>query len=209
MGLHRRLAHTQLAGDLGVGEPTGQMAAAPRAPDRSAVRGRRGVDSPVGGRCSAKRSSSSRRVTEGARRASPAATTRMASMRSSGGTSFRRKPLAPARERFDHVLVEVEGREDQDPEAVGRAGLPARRRVASTPSTRGIRMSIRTTSGRSRRASLTASLAVGGLPDHLEVGLGFEDHPEAGADKGLIVDDEDANAHPYQTRCRQSRVIGL
>ena len=48
------------------------------------------------GSLEAKRSSR-RRVTEGARRASPAATTLMASTRSSGGTSLSRNPLAPAR----------------------------------------------------------------------------------------------------------------
>jgi hypothetical protein len=33
------------------------------------------------------------------------------------------------------------------------------------------------------------------LPDHLEIGLGLEDHPKAGADKPLVVRQEDANAH--------------
>ena len=45
---------------------------------------------------------------------SPSATTRMARTSSSARTSLSRKPLAPAREGLEHVLVEVEGREDQD-----------------------------------------------------------------------------------------------
>jgi hypothetical protein len=34
-------------------------------------------------------------------------------------------------------------------------------------------------------------LAVGGLTDHRHVRLGLEDHPEAGADEGLVVGDQD------------------
>ena len=41
----------------------------------------------------------------------------------------------------------------------------------------------------------TASRPSHGLADHVEVGLGVEDHAEAGADQGLVVGDEDADAH--------------
>ena len=36
---------------------------------------------------------------------------------------------------------------------------------------------------------------VGGLADHLDAGLGVEDHPQPGADELLIVGDEHADAH--------------
>src|SRR5206468_1224313 len=36
---------------------------------------------------------------------------------------------------------------------------------------------------------------VHGLADHVEVGLGVEDHAEAGAHQGLVVGDEDSDAH--------------
>ena len=56
-----------------------------------------------------------------------------------------------------------------------------------------MRMSISTTVGWKRAAWLTASSAVGGLRDHLEVLLAGEEHPEAGADHRLVVGDEDAD----------------
>src|SRR5918996_1308362 len=121
------------------------------------------VDSPEGkrpqvevsGRLAAKRSSR-RLVTEGASRASPAATTWMASTRSSGGTSLSRKPLAPARRaestyssRSKVVRISTRTGSWTPP--------PARRRVASIPSMPGMRMSSSTTSARTWPASRTAS----------------------------------------------------
>ena len=61
------------------------------------------------------------------------------------GVSLSRKPLAPGAQRLVDVLVEVEGRQDQDPRPVVRPS--SSRRVASRPSTFGIRTSIRITSG--------------------------------------------------------------
>ena len=49
------------------------------------------------------------------------------------------------------------------------AGSAQIRRVASTPSISGIRMSIRTTSGTSSCAMATAAVAVGRLADDLDV----------------------------------------
>ena len=72
---------------------------------------------------------------------------------------------------------------------------PASARVASRPSTPGIRMSIRQTSGRMLRAKRHRLGAVGGLADHLDVGLRVEDHPQARAHELLVVGDEDAHAH--------------
>ena len=55
----------------------------------------------------------------------------------------------------------------------------------------GIRMSMRTTSGRSRRASSTPARPSAASPIDLEVRLGAQDHPEAGPEERLVVDDED------------------
>ena len=71
------------------------------------------------------------------------------------------------------------------------AGSARMRRVASRPSSRGIRMSIRTTSGRSARASRTASAPSAASPTTSIPGA-VEDHPEPGADQRLVVGDEDA-----------------
>ena len=54
-----------------------------------------------------------------------------------------------------------------------------------------MRMSISTTSGFSRRACVDRLRAVGGLADDVDVVLGVEDHPEAGADERLVVGDQD------------------
>ena len=50
-----------------------------------------------------------------------------------------------------------------------------------------------TTSGRSSRASADRFGAVARLTDDLEVGVGAEDHPEAGADEPLVVGEQDAD----------------
>ncbi len=55
---------------------------------------------------------------------------------------------------------------------------------------------MRMTLGRSRRASSIAALPVGGLADHLHVVLSLENHPEAGPDERLVVDDQDPDAAP-------------
>ena len=86
----------------------------------------------------------------------------------------------PDPQRLVDVLVEVEGREHQRP----RSRAPGRRGSASPalrPSSSGMRMSISTTSGRCRRTTSTRGATVAGLPDHPDVGLGVEDHAEAGA----------------------------
>ena len=38
-------------------------------------------------------------------------------------------------------------------------------------------------------------VAVPGLGHHVQVVLGVQDHPKPGADKGLVVGDQDAQAH--------------
>ena len=112
-------------GELGVGQPGGEqpqhLELAPGERGQCAA-----AACPRGERVAAKRSSS-RRVTDGASRASPAATTRIASTSWAGWTSLSRNPLAPARIAVVHVLVEVERRQDDDPAPVTRRRPPARR----------------------------------------------------------------------------------
>ena len=61
-------------------------------------------------------------------------------------------------------------------------------------------MSIRTSAGRSRRAWSTASPAVLGLADHLDVRRRLEQLAEPGADERLVVGDEHARAHASGSR---------
>ena len=65
------------------------------------------------------------------------------------------EPVGAGGERLDDVLVGVEGRQHDHPRRV--VERPAARRVASRPLSRGIRMSISTTSGRSSSARATPS----------------------------------------------------
>ena len=68
---------------------------------------------------------------------------------------------------------------------------------------------MRTTSGRSSAGALDRLAAVRRLADDLDVGLGLEDHAEAGADQRLVVGDQDADGHarltPAAGRARGSR----
>ena len=55
-----------------------------------------------------------------------------------------------------------------------------------------MRMSIRTTSGRRRRTTSTALRPSARLAHDRDVGLGVEDHAEAGAQQPLVVGDHHA-----------------
>ena len=94
--------------------------------------------------------------------------------------------------RLEDVLVEVEGRQHEHACPTGTAQIW---RVASIPSRFGMRMSMRTTSGLELGRLTDRRVAVVGLADDLDVGLALEDHPEPGADKALVVRQEDAD-HP-------------
>ena len=75
---------------------------------------------------------------------------------------------------------------------MGRGLRAAMRRVASMPSTPGMRTSIRTTSGLiSRQRDGLRSVA--GLGDDLDVRLRFEDRAKAAADERFVVDEQDAD----------------
>ena len=103
-----------------------------------------------------------------------------------------RNPLAPGPQRREDVLVRVVGRQDDD---AGLAPDATIRRVPSIPSTSGIRTSISTTSGSARVHERSGLRAVARLADDLDVGLGVQDQPEAAANEGLVVGEDDADRH--------------
>ena len=92
-----------------------------------------------------------------------------------GPRILQQEPGGTGPERAVHVLVEVEGRDHHDRDGFSTVG-PASSRVASTPSRTGIRMSIRQTSGRSSRASRTASCPSRASPT-TSMPSGVEDQP--------------------------------
>jgi hypothetical protein len=97
-------------------------------------------------------------------------------------------------ERAVHVLVEVEGRDDHDRERVldVRAGEQPRRLDAVELGHAHVDQAYVGAQLARQRDRLAA---VGGLGDHVDAGLGVEDHPEPGADELLVVGDEDPDAH--------------
>ena len=62
-----------------------------------------------------------------------------------------------------------------------------------TPSCTGIRRSTSSTSGRSASTSARASVPIGGVAHHLEVGLGGEQAGDPGANHRVIVGEHDAD----------------
>ena len=69
------------------------------------------------------------------------------------------------------------------------------RRVASIPSSSGIRMSIRMTVGSNCDGHGDGFEPVARFADDFDVPLAGEQHPEARADHGLVVGDEDSDRH--------------
>ena len=158
---------------------------------RSATRGEGVVAIVLGGR--RMNSSITRFVIAGERSASPAATTWIAEGQLLGRRVLEHEAARAGPQRLVDVLVEVEVVSMSTRSAV--PVVSRMRRVASSPSRFGIRMSIRTTSGAKLTHGLDRLQAVLGLADDLDVRLRLEDHLEPRPDQRLIVDDQDANAH--------------
>ena len=135
-----------------------------------------------------------RRVTDGDSSASPAATVRTADYQLLGRIVLQNEPAGPRPQRAEDVLIQIERREDEHP-AVGSAARI--RRVASSPSSSGIRMSIRVTSGWTRAACADRLEPVAGLRDDFEVRLVGEQHPETRPHHRLIVDEHGADGHAW------------
>ena len=99
--------------------------------------------------------SMTRRVTDGDNNDSPAATSRIARNMSAGSVSLIRKPAAPAC-RASKTYSSSSKVVSMITRTPARDGSPTIIRNAAIPSSCGIRMSIKITSGRVRRASSTA-----------------------------------------------------
>ena len=101
-----------------------------------------------------------------------------------------RKPLAPAASASNTYSSssKVVSTSTRTPASSSSATM---RRVASSPSITGMRMSIRTTSGRVERASSTAAAPSPASPDHLDVPGVVQQRPEPGPDQPLVVRQQD------------------
>ena len=171
-----RLAENSRSRDLGVGEPAGDEPQHLDARARSAPRAAPGDPA----RRAARRTNSSisRRVIAGASSASPRRD-RADRLDELLGRRVLEQEAARARlHRVVDVLVEVEGGEHRaraaaasGAEQLGASPRSRRARACGRPSAR--------RRGCSRAASSTASRAVRGLADDLDVGLGVEDHPRS------------------------------
>ena len=129
-------------------------------------------------------------MTLGARSASPAATTRMASTRRFGGDVLEEEPAGAGLEGAEDVLVEVEGREDDDPHAgERRIGGDAAGRLDAVES--GHANVHQEDVGPVPSGELDGRVTVGGLPDELEVIGVVDEGAEAGAYEWLVVGDGD------------------
>ena len=87
--------------------------------------------------------------------------------------------------------------------ALGTSSLSARH--ASMPLLRGMRISMRITSGRDSPALLHGLFAVARLTHELDVGLGIEDHFQASPKERMVVDDQRA----YRFRSRPGVSISV
>ena len=134
----------------------------------------------------------SRRVTLGDSSESPAATTLTARTSSTGSVSLMRKPLAPARRAStmyssSSKVVRISTR------TASRAGSSAIRRVAVDAADLGHLDVHEHHVGPFRPGELDRLAPVGGLADHLDAGLGVEQHVEPGTHQGLVVGHGDAD----------------
>ena len=111
----------------------------------------------------------SRRVTPGDSRASPRGDDPDGLQQLRGLGVLDQEPARPGPDGLEHVLVELERGQDDHLDAGQVRSSAAIRRVASSPSTPGIRMSISTTSGALAAGQLHRCCAVDGLTDHLQV----------------------------------------
>jgi hypothetical protein len=168
VGLDGGFAESEMGGDLGVGQAlaTARRTSVSRGVSWSRMCGDSGVG--LAGRCTVTR----RRVTAASSRTSPSATARTAAMSERRGVSLSRKPLAPARS----ALRTASSRSKVVSARTWQCGTAARtRRVASMPSSRGIRTYEHDVGlelfGHGHRVD-----TVGGLTDDVDVGLGGQDH---------------------------------
>ena len=119
---------------------------------------------------------------------------RIAAINRSSGASLSRNPLAPGAERLVDVFVEVERRQDDDPGRIARAVEDPTRRLETVHRSASGCPSARRRSG-ARRTASTASRPSPASATIDDVGLRPQDHPEAGPDQSLVVDEDDPDRH--------------
>ena len=138
-------------------------------------------------------SSITRRVIDGASSASPARDDHDRLDQLLGRRVLEQEAARTGPQRLVDVLVEVERGQDQDPRPlVSPVEQPPGR--LETVDVR--HPDVHQDHVRLRLPGREHGLEpVGSLADDLDVGLGVEDHPEPGPDEGLVVDDQDLDAH--------------
>ena len=193
MGLHRRLGHHELTGDLRVREPAGHE------PQRLLLtRGER-LEPAAGGLVHGRRAVEEGLDHPARHRRSQQRLARV------DGPDPRHEELGldvleqePARTRVEclvDVLVHVEGREHDDARAALRVGHDPPGRLDAVDARHPHVHEDHVRSGVPHQGDRV--LAVGGLADDREVRLDLEDHPEAGAHQRLVVD----HRHPDGALC--------
>ena len=192
----------ELVGDLARSRARGRPARAPRARAASARRSRPRARAAGAARSCATNASISRRVRRG-REQRLAAGDDAHGVEQVGGLDVLEQEARTRRRAARRRRT----RRARTSSARPRACRPARgsaviRRVASSPSMRGIRTSIRTTSGRWRRASSTASPPSAASPTTSMSGCAVEQRAEPRAHERLVVGEQDAD-HAARPRRRE------
>ena len=203
VGLHGGLAHEQRRADLGVGQPLPDLdehlplaIGSPASRACGLLGGARPAGRPRSGR-------SAGGSPPGDSIASPAATTRTACDQLQRRRVLQQEPGGPGLQRAEHEVVQVERGEHDRPR--GGSAMACSAAVAASPSIRGIRMSISTTSGRCARTASTTSVPSSASPTTSRSSADSQDHPQPGADQRLVVDDQDAShAAPSTSRGRSA-----
>lgn len=189
LGLRGGLAQTQIGGDLRVRQsprqqPEHVLLSLSEAFDPLVARGQRAVRLPAGTR------RTTRPSTPGSRTASPRAARRTADRSSSGCEFLSRKPVAPASRapKTDASSSKVVSTNTCVPGAERTIST-----VADRPSRPGMRMSITTTSGRSRITADTASVPSAAsattqmsMPSRIVREVGGQHRSRSGAARGLF-----------------------
>ena len=131
---------------------------------------------------------------DGASRASPAGDDPDRLQQVVGGGVLEEEPAGAGPECLVDVLVEVEGGQDEHARGAGPGGDPAGGLDAVEIRHADVHQhDLRTQPPR----RLDHFFAVTRLSDHLQVRFGVQDDPEPGADKFLVVGDQDADGHGW------------
>ena len=188
-----RHTHEEFGGDLGVGlagaDGHGDLELAFAELGQSSASRSRSIDAGGAGEVSATCRMSCA-VTLGDRIGSPSTTRCTASTIVAGGVSLRRKPLAPSRSAAttyssaSNVVSTI---------TAGPSSAAASCLVASIPSIFGIRMSMSTTSGRSRPISSSPAAPSPAWPTMSIVFGAAQDHRQSSPDQRVVVDDDHAD----------------